>query len=725
VSAEEPLISVIMAAHNHEDYVAEAVESILGQTYPNVELVAIDDGSEDGTGSILEDYAQRNPDRVRVRRRAQARGPCRRRNEALGMVRGELICWLDSDDVWHPEKVAKQVALMGSRPEVGLVYSRYETFDSTSGESASRTESGPVRGDQLRALAERGDFIGALTIMFRRRIVDDQGGELKNPDWIYGDGYLLCLLAALDSEVVGSDEVLARHRVHGANASLMNRNYPALQLGILERFLRDRPGAAERLGRSADRALARHQLRSAAWERERGSGAAAVGYTRQASRLAPLLALRRRVRAGLRPTARNVALGLAGILALPGIVGSALVARAGTARRRRSGQLPRLIWGPVPLISLKYWSLAMRERGYESTTVVHGFYGINVQGDFDRYFDEFLGTSRFWLLWRDYWIFCWTLLHGDVHLTFFDGGFLRATPLRRLEGPLLRLAGKKLVVSPYGSDTAVPGFLGVTEEALLLDYPQFRPAGPGIKRRVDYFARWANLIVRNYQNGYIPRGDVLWVTQLAIDIPKNAAKGAGVTGNDDEVVVVHAPNHRHVKGTAALIDAVEALTDEGLNVRLDVIERRKNDEVRKAIASADILADQFIAGYAMFAIEGLAVGKPVLSALSGMPPEARAAASLGECPIVDANEQSVEGELRRLVQDSALRRELGDAGRSFASRYHSLDAVASSWEIALGHLWRGEPLPAELPIPRPGESAVATHRTSPASRAAERGTVTR
>ena len=725
MSAEQPLVSVIMAAHDHEDYVAEAVESVLGQTYPDVELVAIDDGSEDRTGSILEDYARRNPERVRVRGRAQARGPCRRRREALEMARGELICWLDSDDVWLPEKVVREVEVMRERPEVGLVYSSYETFGSAPWETNSRIDGCPVRGDQLRALAERGDFIGSLTIMFRRRIADDRGEELQSPDWIYGDGYLLCLLAALDSEVVGLDEVLARHRLHGTNASLMNRNHPALQLGILESFLRDHPEGTKRLGHSAERALATHQLRAAVWERERGSGEAAAGYARQAAEHAPLLALRRRIRAGLRPAARNLALGAAGVLALPVILGSALVGRLRTARRRRSDKLPRLIWGPVPLISLKYWSLAMRERGYESTTVVHGFYGINTQGDFDRYFDEFLGTNRFWLLWRDYWIFCWTLLQGDVHLTFFDGGFLRATPLRALEGPLLKLAGKKLVVSPYGSDTAVPGFLGVTEEPLLLDYPQFRPAGPGIRRRVDYFARWGDLVVRNYQNGYMPRGDVLWVTQLAIDIPKDSAKGAAVSTGGDEVVVVHAPNHRHVKGTAALIDAVESLTDDGLNVRLDVIERKKNEEVREAIASADILADQFIAGYAMFAIEGLAVGKPVLSALSGMPPEARVAASLGDCPIVDSNEQSVERELRRLVQDSALRRELGEAGRSFAGRYHSLEAVASSWEIALGHVWRGDPLPDELPVPRPDESGAPIRRTPPGSRAAERGTVTR
>ncbi len=712
MSTEQPLVSVIMAAYNHEDYVAEAVESVLGQTYPNVELVAVDDASEDRTASILESYARSHPDRVRLKRGKASLGPTRRRNEALAMARGELICWLDSDDVWLPEKVARQVEVMGARPDVGLVYSRFEAFDSETGQPIHWEDGGMVPGDQLHALVKIGCFIGSLTVMFRRRILDDRGRGLRDVDWMYGDDYELYLLAALDSELVGLDEVLARYRRHGTNASMLGRNDHALRLEILEDFLRNHPEAKERLGRDARRALAVQNLRAAHWERERGSGAAAAGFMRQATKLAPLLVLRQRVRAGLRPAARILALGLAGALISPAILASALIGRSRTARRRRSGQLPRLIWGPVPLISLKYWSLAMRARGYESTTLVHGFYGINVRGDFDRYFDEFLGKNRFWLLWRDYWIFAWTLLHADVHLTFFDGGFLRATPLQRLEGPLLRLAGKKLVVSPYGSDVAVPGFLGVTEDALFLDYPQFRPAARGIRRKVDHFARWADVVVRNYQNGYVPRGDVLWVTQLAFDVPDESSSAEQGLDTEREVVVVHAPNHRHVKGTLALIDAIEALSGEGIPIRLDLLERKPNQEVRAAIATADIVADQFIAGYAMFAIEGLAAGKPVLSALSGMPPEARKAASMRDCPIVDADEQSVERELRRLAGDRELRIELGEAGRRFARRYHSLEAVGSSWEVVLHHLWRGEPLPGELPLDQPEDSEGRSDRNA-------------
>ncbi len=204
-------------------------------------------------------------------------------------------------------------------------------------------------------------------------------------------------------------------------------------------------------------------------------------------------------------------------LALIALTPLALVARAQTAWRRSRGAGPRLLWGPEPIISIKYWSGAMRSRGYESATLVATVYPANSREDFDRHRDEFLGEGPVAELIRDYVIFAWALLHADVFFSFFDGGYLRMTPLRDHEGRLLRLAGKRTVVSPYGSDIAVPGHLGVAEERLLEDYPQFAETAGAVKARVDWFGSWADVVVRNYQFGYMPRADVIWPTQLAID----------------------------------------------------------------------------------------------------------------------------------------------------------------------------------------------------------------
>lgn len=387
---------------------------------------------------------------------------------------------------------------------------------------------------------------------------------------------------------------------------------------------------------------------------------------------------------------------MAGIVALPALVCLCAVEGLRTRARRRRGEAPRLLWGPTPVISITYWSAALQARNYESVTFADTVWDINQRDDFDVHRDEFLKGIPLVEFLRYLVIFAWALRRADVFLTYFDGGYLRESALRWLELPLLRLAGKKVIVSPYGSDIAVIGELGPAEAALLRDYPTIAENSDAVRRRVLHFCRRADLVVRNYQFGFIPRWDVVWPTQIAIDThawrPNRVP--SRFDGRNGEVLVLHAPNHRHIKGTEHLIATVDQLNDEGLRVRLELIERRPNEEVRAAVHACDIVADQFIAGYALFAIEGMSVGRPVMSALSWMPAEVRAA--LRDCPIVDTDVESLVENLRRLVQDPELRDELGHAGREFVSERHGLDPVGRVWVSLIEHVWRGSPLPSEL-----------------------------
>ena len=393
---------------------------------------------------------------------------------------------------------------------------------------------------------------------------------------------------------------------------------------------------------------------------------------------------------------------LAAGAALPPLVALALVEGVRTRLHRR--ERPRVLWGPTPIIALKYWSESIARRGYESLTFAHGVYDINRREDFDVHRDDFLrGVPRADAV-RDFFVFAWALRVADVHVTYFNGGYLRHTLLRRLEGALLRVAGKKLIVTPYGSDIAVPGHLGAAEEPLLRDYPAIARTGDAVRRRVLWFCRWADLVIRNYQYGFLPRGDVLWPTIVALDTERwrVAGSGSGADGRDGEVVVVHAPNHRHVKGTRHLLEAVDQLRAEGLRVRLDLIERRPNEEVRAAVAAADVVAEQFIAGYALFAIEGMSAGKPVMSAMRALAEDVRRTPAIRECPIVDAGADDLTNRLHELVVDPDLRTRLGHAGRDFAERHHSYAAVGRIWVALIEHVWNGAPLPEEvLPPARP------------------------
>lgn len=104
------LISVIMAAYNAERTVRRAIGSVLSQTYPDLELLVIDDGSCDGTAAAAEDMAATDA-RIRVLRNEENHGVAYTRKRGLDAARGEWIAILDSDDTWAPEKLEKQIAL--------------------------------------------------------------------------------------------------------------------------------------------------------------------------------------------------------------------------------------------------------------------------------------------------------------------------------------------------------------------------------------------------------------------------------------------------------------------------------------------------------------------------------------------------------------------------------------------------------------------------------------
>ena len=398
------------------------------------------------------------------------------------------------------------------------------------------------------------------------------------------------------------------------------------------------------------------------------------------------------------PVVRGAARAAVVPAGLPYVIVVALLASIDTRRRRRRGALPRLLWGPTPIISLKYWSAAMRARGYRSLTLADGLMSINRREDFDVHRDDFLGRGVIWETVRDYVVFAWAVRHADVFLSFLDGGLLRHTGLRWLEGRLLRLAGKKLIVFPYGSDIAVPGHLGVMEEAIAADYPDIVARARFTRRRVDWFCRWADLVIRNHQYGYLPRTDVVWPTQMAVDTElwKSDAGATDADGSADEVVVLHAPNHRRIKGTQRLIEAIESLRGRELRVRLELVERQPNSVVHAAVLRCDIVAEQFLAGFGIFAIEGSSAGKPVLSALGWWPPEIRDSRFARECPFVDVDALGLETALEQLVTDPARREEVGRAGRAFALEWCSLEATATAWTALVDHVWQDRPLPQAM-----------------------------
>ncbi len=109
-----PLVSVLMPAYNHAPYVRAAVESVLGQTYGNLELIAIDDASSDATWTVLQSF---DDGRLRLHRHDTNQGAHATLNEALKLAKGEFIAIINSDDIFHPERFAaclKELELTGA-----------------------------------------------------------------------------------------------------------------------------------------------------------------------------------------------------------------------------------------------------------------------------------------------------------------------------------------------------------------------------------------------------------------------------------------------------------------------------------------------------------------------------------------------------------------------------------------------------------------------------------
>jgi glycosyltransferase involved in cell wall biosynthesis len=121
-----PAVSVAIAAYNHARYLGETLESALGQTFGDLEIIVVDDGSTDATGQLAQSYL--TDPRVRYHRIAHA-GASAAKNAAVQLGTAPLVALLDADDVWLPDKLRRQLALLEKDPELGVVYARRLEMD--------------------------------------------------------------------------------------------------------------------------------------------------------------------------------------------------------------------------------------------------------------------------------------------------------------------------------------------------------------------------------------------------------------------------------------------------------------------------------------------------------------------------------------------------------------------------------------------------------------------
>lgn len=142
---DKPLVSAIAIFLNEEDFLAEAIESVIAQTYERWELLLVDDGSTDGSMAIAQKYAAQYPDRIRylTHPNRQNLGMSASRNLGKTQAKGKYISPIDGDDVWMPKKLEQQVAILEAYPEAAMVFAPLLIWHSWTGKPEDRDRDHP------------------------------------------------------------------------------------------------------------------------------------------------------------------------------------------------------------------------------------------------------------------------------------------------------------------------------------------------------------------------------------------------------------------------------------------------------------------------------------------------------------------------------------------------------------------------------------------------------
>lgn len=221
------LVSVIIPTYNYARFVHRAIDSVLAQTYGDVECVVVDDGSTDETPQVLARYGSR----IRVIRK-EKQGPGIARNRGIGAARGEYIAFLDSDDHWRPDKLAKQVEVLDADPSLGAVGCANEIVDGAGAHVSNTIFPSPATptdlADQLRGVAVRRLWVGSSCsgALIPKRVLEDV--RMFDESLTAAEDWDLWLKIAARYPIRNIPDILVSISTHGTgfarNADKVERN---------------------------------------------------------------------------------------------------------------------------------------------------------------------------------------------------------------------------------------------------------------------------------------------------------------------------------------------------------------------------------------------------------------------------------------------------------------------------------------------------------------------
>lgn len=217
-----PKVSVIVPTHQHGHFVGEAIKSVLAQSYKDYEIIVVDDGSTDNTAEVLAAFENK----IKIVTHPKSKGVAAARNSGIQLSHGELLAFLDADDVWTPDKLEKQVPLFDTNKGVGLVYSDIYHFDESGRLPGTSFEWAPPISGSVHSNLFVQSPIPMSTVMIRRTCVKSAGEFDETLNGVEDND--LWLRISKDWEIDYVNQAFAGYR-RSANQLSLNREQMLIQ----------------------------------------------------------------------------------------------------------------------------------------------------------------------------------------------------------------------------------------------------------------------------------------------------------------------------------------------------------------------------------------------------------------------------------------------------------------------------------------------------------------
>ena len=228
-------ISVIIPNYNYGRFIGEAIQSVLAQTYPPLEIIVVDDGSTDDSVKIVESFGEK----VKLIKQKNG-GVGKARNTGAKNSTGNFIAFLDADDIWLPTKIERQIQMFQADSEIGLVTAATREFNSDGDILIEHLDGkGGWCAEDLLLFSQRVVNGPGSTSLIRREVIEQVGGFDENKEMHPSEDWEFCYRVAQKFKLGFLPEVLVEYRNHGGNGHLQVPRFERAMLLAFEKTFRD------------------------------------------------------------------------------------------------------------------------------------------------------------------------------------------------------------------------------------------------------------------------------------------------------------------------------------------------------------------------------------------------------------------------------------------------------------------------------------------------------